>query len=65
VAITEDTRTLLVAIKDAEGIPFGKQIELAMRKWAVEVKGLVLPTSRGDQTHGAGTTGTTELEASR
>jgi len=43
VAITEDTRTLLVAIKDAEGIPYAKQVELAMKKWALEVKGLQLP----------------------
>lgn len=41
--ISEEMRGLLETIKDAEGIPYAKQMELAFLRWAVEVKGLQAP----------------------
>lgn len=36
VYVTEETRALLESIKLAEGIPYTKQVELALQKWAAE-----------------------------
>lgn len=46
VSVTEETRALLEAIRERDGVPYSAQIERALRLWAEQEKGIEVPHAR-------------------